>query len=125
MLVHATRGDNLAEFRVSPGDPPDGTIVLALDLEGADPLISQKHIVYLLCDFRTGGIHCASIEIRISKIELSGPLPNLNILVRRACRNPSSIVIELNIVDEIVVLEREASQFDALFSFGLFWGFCR
>lgn len=53
VLVHATRCDYLTEFRVRPGDPPNRTIVLALDLKGAYPLICQKHFVNLLCDLWT------------------------------------------------------------------------
>ena len=52
MLVHATGGNYLTEFRVSPSNPPDRSIVLALDLEGTNPLIRQKHLVDLLGYFR-------------------------------------------------------------------------
>ena len=39
MLVHATRCDDLPELRVSPGNPPNRTIVLTLNLERAHPLV--------------------------------------------------------------------------------------
>ena len=68
VLVHATRCDYLTEFRVRPGDPPNRTIVLALNLEGADPLICQEHIIDLLGNLGTRGVHCTSIDICIGKV---------------------------------------------------------
>ena len=45
VLVETARSDNVAKLRVSPGNAPDSTIMLALDLEGAYPLVRKKHLV--------------------------------------------------------------------------------
>ena len=61
VLVHATRGDYLTKLGVGPCNPPNRSVVLALDLKGAHPLICQKHLVYLPSDLWAGRIHCARI----------------------------------------------------------------
>ena len=118
MLVHAARGDYLAEFWVSPRDAPYGSVVPTGDLEGAYPLVSQHHFVCdLLSYLFARRIHRTGVKGRVSEVEICRSLPHFYHLVATAGRDTTAIVIKLDIVDEVIVLEREAGQGDTAFLF--------
>ena len=107
LLVHSTGGNNLSEVRVSPCDAPDCSVVLLLDLEGANPLVSEHHLigvlVYFVCHLCTRCVDCTRVDGRISEVNVGRPLPNFDVLIAGACGNPASVVVKLNVVDEVVV----------------------
>ena len=72
----------MTELGVSPGYAPNGSIVLTLYLEGANPLVCQNHITgYLIHDISSRCIRCTLIDRSVSKVYVGGPLPNLNVLI--------------------------------------------
>ena len=99
---------------VGPGYAPNGSIVLALYLEGAHPLVCQHHITgYLICNISTCCVHCTCVDRSVSEVDVGGPLPDLDVLIAWACCYTTTIVIELYVMDEVIVLQRKTRQFDA------------
>lgn len=119
VLVYAARSNDLPELGIGPSDPPDCPIVLALYLVGADPLVRQEHVVDLLCDLRTCGIHRTLVAGSVREVDVGGSLPHFDVLVGRARRDSAAVVVELNVVHEVIVLQGEACQLDTTLAVGL------
>ena len=75
-----------------------------LNLESANPLVGQHHFIcYLVDHLCTRDIYRTRVNRRISEVNVGCPFPNFDVLIARASGYSASVVVKLNIVNEIIV----------------------